>query len=425
MKDTQSGAFGFQPKDLPQTVNLGAQPLKGQTEVPQQLDLKNDESPHSIHSKLLNEQPPQQQRNLVEEFPQFKPVHLRNKPLATPVPKMESVLSDTAMQALANMESTSGVVPAPMEVSIPAPMDTSVAPVVNTIKKPIPAVEFEGSTKEVQKAIPAEPELIPQFSISQKPNPGYIDVPANASAEAVPVNLPSRFAFYGFKDLYVYPLKGKHLAKFARAAAEHSIRLTVEAVSSVCVTTSPEFQGKSLAHMLTVQDFYYLMYFLRKANFPKTELRHTAYCSNKDHLMKVAKGEMPEESLKILETVQHTQLIVTDLETVPEYNKDVMGSVALRAATMMDTIEWAEDPRFDNEEIRWLGHCASYIVGSTFAERISIAENLSAEQIQHIMDYERAFETYGVEERLTVKCRGCGASMKTTVNIDAHSFLPS
>ncbi|QDH83645.1 hypothetical protein [Achromobacter phage Motura] len=434
---TNEGSFGFERKDLPASVKLGAQPLRAEQTVQPGQDITSGDSPHNIHAQLLAEAPASAPRNLVDEFPQFKPVHLR-KPLATPVTPVENLgLSNAATAAMERMapgmtamleQGITGGVP-------PAPHVESVA----TVREPVATAQITGHQSPIpqQQAASIPPQgqvFIPQLTtdpvvqapgIVQRPNLGYIDVPAHAASEAVPVNLPSRFGLYGFQDLYVYPLKGKHLAKFARAHAESSLRLTVEAVSAACVTTNQAFRGVSLAHMLSVQDFYYLMYFMRKANFPKTELKHTAYCSNRDHLLQVAKGELPEESLKIMETVQHTQLIVTELERVPEYSKQIMGAVALRPATMMDTIEWAEDPRFQDEDVKWLGHCASYIAAPTFAERIAIAEELSAAQIQHIMDYERAFDHYGVEERITVKCRGCGASMRTTVNIDAHSFLPS
>ena len=43
-----------------------------------------------------------------------------------------------------------------------------------------------------------------------------------ADPEGASLGLPSKFAYYAFKDLYVKPFKARHLAKLSRAHAEGS-----------------------------------------------------------------------------------------------------------------------------------------------------------------------------------------------------------
>jgi len=40
-----------------------------------------------------------------------------------------------------------------------------------------------------------------------------------------------------------------------------------------------------------------------------------------------------------------------------------------------------------------------------------------------LKEFEAALEGYGVDEKITVTCKVCGASRVTKVALDAHAFL--
>jgi len=251
-----------------------------------------------------------------------------------------------------------------------------------------------------------------------------------AEESAISVALPSKFVFYPFQDLFVGSPKARHLAKFAKAHAERSLRITVEVISSLLSTTSPDMNGKSLAHMLTVPDFYFVMYFLRLNNYNKTQFTHKSRCRNPKHLKRVEEGELAAETLEIQELITGSRLETQDLTEIPTVDPSLLNGLKVKPAFMRDSIEWLEHPRIADPEVQFLGQLAMYVDGShlpkdTMDARMLLVDNLDPDQIQLIRDYDRAMMAYGITEKINVRCKECGASMETTVNIDAHSFLPN
>ncbi len=109
-----------------------------------------------------------------------------------------------------------------------------------------------------------------------------------ADGEYSSVELPSRFAFYGFTDLYVCPFRAKHLGKLQKANREQSLLAMVEAVSAVCYTTAPAFAGRPMAFELTLPDFFFVLYWLRLNSFTKSNYVHHAECKDKNHKKRVS-----------------------------------------------------------------------------------------------------------------------------------------
>lgn len=252
-----------------------------------------------------------------------------------------------------------------------------------------------------------------------------------ASATHVSLDLPSRFAFYNdFKALYVEPFMGIHLGKLSRAASEGSLLPVVEAVSSVL--WAPDYQGEPLGFRLTINDFYFVLYWLRMNSYTKTQFVHTTFCNNPEHRHDVTKGLKTEESLKIQEIVHKSNLTITNLETVPDPEQfRVMykgHAFQLRPATMHDTIEFLEHPKFADPEFSWLASLACFI-GNTDGSRLKLDDRVeicaysSPDQLSLIKEYENLMKNYGVQERINVRCKGCGASQVSTLTLDAHSFL--
>ena len=246
----------------------------------------------------------------------------------------------------------------------------------------------------------------------------------NSEAEALSIELPSRFAMYEFKDLFASPIRAYHMAKMARAHSEKSLRLMAECVSSMLHTSDERFENVSLAHQLTLPDFYYVLYFQRLTNYNKTRYLHTEQCSNPEHIAMVKEGKLKKESLKITELITSSMLKTTMLDQMPVIDEELMDGIRVRPATVQDSIDWLEDERFANEEFQFLGQIACYLEGETFSQKIDLASSLTPDQVQAVMDYEKALFGYGVEETITIRCKECGASMKTPVNIDASAFLP-
>lgn len=255
-----------------------------------------------------------------------------------------------------------------------------------------------------------------------------VGVPVSA-AEAINLDMPSKFAFYSFKDLYVKPFRGVHLAKLSRGHAESSILPIVEAVSSV-LSTSNELDNKALAFRLTMPDFYFVLYWLRQNSFTKSIYTHTTYCDNPDHIKEVEAKTKPPESLKIVEQIRASRLVIKPLEQMPNPDAFVLEhqGVFLRPALMIDTIELTEDDEAANPEFQYLGRRACFLgipgkPDASLRERIALVGEMGPDDLNTITGYEKAINDYGVVETITVRCSGCGAKRDTKLTLDAHSFL--
>jgi len=296
----------------------------------------------------------------------------------------------------------------------------------------------------------------------QVPNAQVGFTNAIADAESMSLALPSRFAFYGFKDFYARPFVTKHIAKLQKAHREQSLLPIVEAVSSVCFTTDPAYQGHPIAFDLSLPDFFFVLYWLRMNSFTKSNYVHTTKCDNEVHLKRVENGlnraqfeaqvkanemtvedfdalmanALPESSLNISQIVTQTDLRVNELETVPDpdvYHFSETSSMYFRPPTVRDVIEFAESPQMADDEQRqefaFLAQLATHIqhrdTRLSLDERVEIVGNAEPDYIALIKGFEKAIKGYGVVEKIKVQCKECGASRETKLSIAAHSFFPA
>ena len=251
--------------------------------------------------------------------------------------------------------------------------------------------------------------------------------------EAVAVDLPSNYAFYDFKALYVKPFKGRHMAKLSRAREEGSTLFTVEAVSAVLST--PEGH-QHLAFKLTVPDFYYMLYWLRLNSFTKTSFIHNSTCTNPVHVEQVSKGEVAADTLKHSEIITRATLKETKLLTIPnieDFALDYPG-VVVKVCTMQDALEMTEDPDFVDEEFRYAAEVACYLDmnvdngdgtyrKANLKERIEVVNDMSPDDINIVKAYERAISDYGIVESVEVTCRHCKDRRIDPIVLQAHSFF--
>lgn len=245
----------------------------------------------------------------------------------------------------------------------------------------------------------------------------------HAESEGVAVDLPSKFVFYNFKELYVHPFRGKHLAKLARAAKEKNVRILAEVMSSVLSVPGTQIGG--LAFRLTLPDWYWLLYFQRRNCYTKVSFSHKFRCNNPKHIQEVLDGKLSPDTLINRTTIDTTQLEITEYEPI-EIEQDLLD-IGAHSPTVGDFVLSVEDPRFgDDEEYEWAAQIACLIYPDLpWDKRIEAVDELEASTIERLLEFERAVTSFGVKEKATVTCKECGASTGTTLSIDASSFLPS
>ncbi len=283
-----------------------------------------------------------------------------------------------------------------------------------------------------QAQAPQPPMMQPQLGTVKNTMPGFDN--AVADGESMSLALPSRFAYYGFSDCYVQPLRARHLAKLQKAHREQSLLPIVEAVSAVMFTTEPSYEGRALAFDLSLPDFYMALYWLRMNSFTKSNYIHRTRCTNPDHIAQVERKEVDGDSLQIQQVITKSQLEVVELERIPDpdiYHFSDTSSMVFRPPTMRDVVEFSESPELQNdderEEFTFLAQLATHIqhrdLQLTLAQRVEIIKDATADQVELIQAFERELGDFGVLDKIEVQCKHCGHTQKTKLNIAAHSFF--
>ena len=246
-----------------------------------------------------------------------------------------------------------------------------------------------------------------------------------AEAEGVAVELPSRFLFYPFKDLFIHPLRIFHLPKIAQARADKSLLTLLEAVSSVLSTSDSGFSKKALAFELTEFDFYYVLYWLRKANFTNVSFIHTTTCQHEPHLDEVASGKAEEDTLRISEYVTKSMLELKQLDkalSVPLVGPN--PGVRVRPRTMgsaADSQEYPEHVRRPDFEFR---QNIAQRLDMDFFRALDFVDMLTPREIETVLDLESNLGEYGIKEKIRVRCKHCNTERETQTVMSAPSFLP-
>jgi hypothetical protein len=258
--------------------------------------------------------------------------------------------------------------------------------------------------------------------------------PVNKDPGLLSVELPSKWTFYPFKSLSLSNVRGKHQAKFAAAAKHESTRMVVETVSSLI--------GEDLdAAQLTIPDFQFVLYQLRLncmgGNLP---LKVRGLCSDPDHVLKVAEGNLARETLINDDLVHSSQIkeTVIDEQTVAAFQAEHAEVIEelrslgyeLDAPRYGDSVELEEKfvgkPNFD--EVEFLSDLAGSIRSSAgvvldLSQRLDIVADFPPRVTRLLQDWQSITQSYGVQEFINITCKECGSAIEVSASIPAHSFF--
>lgn len=249
--------------------------------------------------------------------------------------------------------------------------------------------------------------------------------PGDLNAELHRVDLPSDGAFYP-PQVYARLVRGREQAKFTRASKTRSLEVTVEAVTA-CL------EGVN-ALDLTMPDFFYLLYWLRLNSYTKSQFTHVSVCTNHDHLAKVARGELPPESLRTAHVISHTNIEETllDRDKLGSLDVSVCGALGIGVypPTMRTAVEleaFMGRDAVDQDDVTLIDEYASCIgtvngAELSLAERLELVKQLSADALCELRAAATLFGSYGVQETAKVRCKECGAEHVTAMSVSAHNF---
>lgn len=246
------------------------------------------------------------------------------------------------------------------------------------------------------------------------------------------LDLPSRFAYYDFKDLYCKPLKLPQLAKIAKAHETRDLQVQVEAISSLLSTQNGR---TNIAFDLTMADYVATLYWLRMVSYPKQQIRHVSQCMNEAHLAEVKAGTKPPESLRIETVVFKADLKTRYLDSIPdpsEYSMEVDGvTIPFGPETLRDTLQFMSHPEWQDEEFQFKSRIAAVIklekaTGKvwTWDQKIKFVDTyVTPYDASKAMDFADMMDDYGIIETIQTHCKGCGSKGVSQLSADPLMFL--
>lgn len=284
------------------------------------------------------------------------------------------------------------------------------------------------------------------------------------------LELGSRNFFYPFDKVWCRPFSIMELNSLNFARKSGKIRPYVDALTA-CLNVD--------AGLLTPSDFYQVAYWLRLNSYPTRPFSIPWECRKPAHLAlanrpttgltedEVEEITLAKASLSNVTPVKSNEVIVNVLEDealskIADHVKAVAmkpHGILLAMTTMSDLIEEAElmEQHIRNEKARMNGieitdidevlegiidnqqdelyvELASHIhrsYGSTLADRIKyliqVAQDdpsiLGYDFYEDVQEFQRLC-AHGVEETVTVVCRGCGDATTLNVELDVSDFFP-
>lgn len=235
------------------------------------------------------------------------------------------------------------------------------------------------------------------------------------------VALPSGFHLYrdGLQHLSASIVRGRHQAKFNRAAKEKNSAYLIEGVTSLL--------GDGVSALrLTTGDFYWLLYWLLLASYPVRSRALTYSCGDEKHLSAVEDGTLPEETLRTLITYDKPKLseVVLDKAALDNLDLSALGGLRLGGFLVRDMVEWeTEYEETATEEDYSIYDLAVYLADGTLEERADIVRDMTIEQIDALKAYKDVAGEHGVTASLNCICKECGAEKEVTLSISARDFL--
>lgn len=281
---------------------------------------------------------------------------------------------------------------------------------------------------KLKSARPGKQEITPTLASDPKPTVANNQASINpiSEAESISIALPSKFAYYDFKDLYIKPFRLPHLGKLAKAAQTTSTQTVVEAVSSVLST--PEGTS-NIGFKLCMADFNTVLYWLRLHTFGKKQARMEWTCQNPEHHDMVRAGTKPVETLRIQETYRESDITTVMLDDMPDPNyyrlETVGGFVQMRPETMMDTIEFLDHKDWQDPEFQFKARLASVLdLPMSLGDKVQwLDKNATTDDMIIIQEFSELSDAFGIQEMVNVKCKECGASQQVKLVVDASCFL--
>jgi rubrerythrin len=150
-------------------------------------------------------------------------------------------------------------------------------------------------------------------------------------------------------------------------------------------------------------------------------------CRSVVHHNQVNEGKLPKDTLKHAETITKATMKTKVLEAPLDPSKFELDdpNIYLVPAIMRDVLDITMNENIDRYDARVAASFQFKAGKADLAERMAYIDNLSADDIATITQWEKEVNEYGVEESIKWKCKTCGHVHTDELELEAHSFFPS
>ena len=239
--------------------------------------------------------------------------------------------------------------------------------------------------------------------------------------------LPSRGLFYdNISSVAIKRFGVPQISLINRSRTDGNFRHTVDAVGS-CIWGTDVLD-------LSLQDFWFLMYWERINSYKNVPLTVDWTCAHTEHLHMIDSGEVDASSTERTSSLDRTDLKIINLDPIAKIKADSIRDrygITVVPFTVRHFLQYSslleEDKKLaesDSLMMRYANILDVRVHGETLLERLEVANSLDdANVIVDIEDFFVASE-HGVVESFDLTCEVCGAHSTVDRTLDALSFFP-
>lgn len=219
--------------------------------------------------------------------------------------------------------------------------------------------------------------------------PNYNQTNVIKDTEFQRIALLSENKFYDFDYLQVRYLKVKDLIKINQASQSQDFGLLVDALDA---TVDQDIRK------LTVQDFFYLMYWHRINGYSDSPytIKWTSFYGN-DNKFLLDKSKVKRQEVLL-------EIAVEDIE---KFHKLGITSPRIRDREIIEELQYKRDKEVNPDQQQkldeqlWLAERAQYLLGDDFHQKLSTIENAELNLLENIKKFQNK-SAHGVREIVEV-----------------------
>ncbi len=302
----------------------------------------------------------------------------------------------------------------------------------SVVEKNMDLASLKSAIVQAPRTVQREPEAVapetpaPAPRLQQEIKPSAQVAQKDSRFNDISAVLPSRCIAYVEKAVAVRTFTAFEIQKIQRGVAEQALRHEVDAMSA-CLNMS--------AYLLTFGDFYWLMYWQRLNSYKKTPVQVQFRCTNADHVNRVVSQELDEKTLDNVHAVSSTELVETpvDPDRINRFAEAFYTEYGLYLdlPRIGDLVEEEEDTKASADD-KWFNRYAALIsrqhYGATLKLRCGYIKGWLKQHPEPDtlaeLDQWAALIEHGVQEKIEVRCKECGAVEQVELSITPLSFLP-